>query len=72
MKKKPLKEQSHDVSTRTRDEELKNQDKLTKNLYFEYERLMKRLDKISDPSYPIKLRRRNQEIEAMIKTLTKE
>jgi hypothetical protein len=39
LKKKPVVEQNVEGKLRTRDEELKNSDKMTKNLYFEYEKL---------------------------------
>ena len=57
---------------RTRDEELKNHDKMTKNLFFEYEKLQKRLEKVSDPSYQSNLRRRSNELDQRIKTLNKD
>lgn len=53
-----MKEQSIDATLKTRDEELKNHDKLTKNLYHDYESLQKRLDKVSDPLYVSELRRK--------------
>ena len=55
-----------------REEELKNHEKIHKNLYIEQERLQKRLDVISDPKYPAELRRKQQELEARAKTLAKE
>ena len=72
MKKKPQKEQSIDTAIRTRDEELKNHDKMTKNLYNEYEILQKRLDKVGDPMYLGELKRKNAELESRLKTLNKE
>ena len=39
LKKKPVKETNVEVSMRAREEELKNSDKQTKNLFFEYEKL---------------------------------
>ena len=48
---------------KTRDEEIKNQDKMTKNLFFEYERLQKRLEKMADPLYPNELKRKVLELE---------
>lgn len=58
--------------TKTREEELKNQDKMTKNLFFEYERLQKRMERLSDPIYPAELKRKNAELENRLKTLGKE
>jgi hypothetical protein len=57
---------------RARDEELKNSDKMTKNLFYEYERLQKRLEKISDHVYPSELKRKTVELDSLIKTLTRE
>jgi hypothetical protein len=45
---------------------------MTKNLFFEYERLQRRLELISDPTYPNELKRRNQELESRLKTLNRE
>ena len=45
---------------------------MTKNLYFEYERLQKRMEKVSDPLYANELKRKSIELESRIKTLTKE
>ena len=45
---------------------------MTKNLFYEYERLQKRMDKISDPMYASELKRKSVELESRIKTLTRE
>lgn len=58
--------------SRAREEELKNQDKMTKNLFFEYERLQKRLELVSDAQYGQELKRKNQELENRLKTLSRE
>jgi hypothetical protein len=55
-----------------KEEELKNHEKLHKNLYIEYDKLQRRLDIISDPKYPAELKRRQYELDARLKTLTKE
>lgn len=57
---------------RTRDEELKNHDKITRNLYAEYEQLQKRVEKGSDPLYLSELKRRNHELESRLKLLERE
>lgn len=61
-----------DMVMRTRDEELKNHDKMTKNLYNEYELLQKRIEKVGDPFYLSELKRKNVELESRLKTLNKE
>ena len=66
------KEVNPEALSRMREEELKNHEKIHKNLYSEQERLQKRLDVISDPKYPAELRRKQQELEARAKTLAKE
>jgi hypothetical protein len=57
---------------RQKEEEAKNQDKLTKVLSQEQERLQKRLEKLSDPKYPAELKRKQAELDSRLKTLTKE
>lgn len=58
MKKKPIREADPEQAMRSRDEQLKNNDKMTKNLFYEFERLQKRYERISDPIYPGELRRK--------------
>lgn len=60
------------MSHKVRDEELKNQDKMTKNLFFEYERLQRRLEQLSDPLYPSELKRKTVELDARIRALIRE
>ena len=72
LRRKPLKEQSAEASMKARNEELKNQDKMTRNFYAEFELLQRRLDKVSDPSHYTELRRKNAELENRLKTLTRE
>ena len=55
-----------------KDEELKNNEKIHKNLYVEHDKLQRRLDIISDPKYPAELKRRHSELDSRLKTLTKE
>ena len=45
---------------------------MTKNLFFEYERLQKRLEKMADPLYPNELKRKVLELDQRVKTLQKE
>ncbi len=73
LKKKPaVKELNQETIFRARDEELKNQDKMTKNLYIEYEKLQKRMEQVGDPLYVQELRRKNDELDNRIKVLTRE
>lgn len=54
LKYKPVSEQKDsDVSNilKARDEEIKNSEKTAKNLFFEYEKLQKRLEKMNDTLY---------------------
>lgn len=55
-----------------KEEELKNHDKIHKNLYQEQDKLQRRLDLISDPKYPAELKRRNQDLDSRLKALSKE
>jgi hypothetical protein len=72
-KKQPVvKEVNPEALTRMKEEELKNHEKLHKNLYVEHDKLQRRLDIISDPKYPAELKRRHQELDARLKTLNKE
>lgn len=45
---------------------------MQKNLYIEQEKLQKRLEIVSDPKYPAELKRRQQELDARLKTLQRE
>ncbi len=73
MKKKPTaREVNPDAVFRMKEEELKNHEKLHKNLYSEQDKLQRRLDIISDPKYPAELKRRHQELDQRLKTLNKE
>lgn len=67
-----MKEPSIEITMKARDEELRNHDKMTKNFYFEYEQLQRRVDKVSDPLYLSELRRKNAELENRLKTLNRE
>lgn len=72
-KKQPtVKEINPEALTRMKEEELKNHEKLHKNLYAEHDKLQRRLDVISDPKYPSELKRQHTELDARMKTLTKE
>ena len=53
-------------------EELRNGDKMTKNLYFEYERLQKRLEVVSQPDYLPQLIRKQAELDKRITILAKD
>lgn len=55
-----------------KEEELKNHEKIHKNLYQEQEKLQRRLDMISDPKYPAELKRRHQDLDSQLKALSKE
>ena len=73
LKKKPLvREVNPDAVFRMKEEELKNHEKIHKNLYSEQDKLQRRLDIVSDPKYPAELKRRHQELEQRLKTLNKE
>lgn len=72
IKKKPVKEINIEQHMKAQSEELNNFDKWTKNLYYEYEHLQKRLDMISDPLYPNELKRKVNDIDNRIKFLMKE
>jgi hypothetical protein len=54
-----VKEINTEALTRMKEEELKNHEKLHKNLYVEHDKLQRRLDMISDPKYPAELKRRH-------------
>ena len=59
-KKQPIvKEIKPEALTRVKEEELKNHEKIHKNLYIEHDKLQRRLDMISDPKYPAELKRRH-------------
>ena len=51
---------------------MKNSDKMTKNLFHEYEVLQKRLEKMSDPLYANELRRKSSELESRIRVLQRD
>ena len=72
LRKKPVKEQNIEFTMKTRDEELRNHDKMTRNFYFEYEQMQKRVDKVNDPLYLTELRRKKADLDSRIKTLNKE
>ena len=72
LKKKPMKELNMDMIKRSRQEELKNSDKMTHNLYHEYEQYQRRFETMSNPNYPSELRRKANELDTIIKTITKE
>lgn len=72
MKKKPVKEQSIDLTMKARDEEIKNHEKMTKNLFYEYEKLQYRLEQVSDPLFLSELKRKNVELDGRLKTLGRE
>jgi len=60
LKKKPVTNlPSTEAQTRMKEEELKNHEKLHKNLYAEHDKLQRRLELISDPKYPAELKRRH-------------
>lgn len=64
LKKKPLvREVNPDAVYRMKEEELKNHEKLHKNLYSEQDKLQRRLEIVSDPKYPAELKRRHQELD---------
>ena len=67
-----MKELNVEVSMRARDEELKNSDKMARNLFFEYEKLQKRLEKLSNPLYSNELKRKNIDLDTRIRALTRE
>ena len=51
---------------------MKNSDKMTKNLFHEYEVLQKRLEKMSDPLYANELRRKSSELDSRIRVLQRD
>jgi len=55
-----------------KEEELKNHEKLHKNLYAEHDKLQRRLELISDPKYPGELKRRHQELDGRLRTLNRD
>ena len=67
-----MREVNPDAIYRMKEEELKNHEKLHKNLYSEQDKLSRRLDIVSDPKYPAELKRRHQELDQRLKTLNKE
>ena len=75
LKSKPKAEDQKPVELilRARNEEVKNSDKQLMNLMNEHQRLQKRLDQVSDPTYMINLRKEIQDAEHKINvTLKKE
>ncbi|CDW81194.1 c2 domain containing protein [Stylonychia lemnae] len=55
-----------------KDEEIKNQDKMMKNFFSEYERLQRQYQRYSDPNYIARLKQQNVDIDYSIKNLEKE
>ena len=72
LKKKPIIPINVESMKRAREEEMKNSDKMARNLYHEYEKYQKRFEKVSDPMYANDLRRKVSDLDSIIKTVTKE
>eukprot|EP00347_Sterkiella_histriomuscorum_P020495 403337582 len=69
---KMQKPQNYSKLLKQKDEEIKNEEKMMKNFFAEYEQLQRNYQKISDPQYQIGLKRKNQELDIRMKTVEKE
>ena len=76
MKKKPLPVHHNEAKVESmmqvREKELINSDKMTKNLFYEYEVLQKRYERMSDPLYINELRRKSVELDSRIRALNRD
>ena len=55
-----------------KNKELENQDQMTRNLYQEMERLQRQAEHIGDPLYMSQLKRQQMELDAQVRTMTKD